>query len=115
MQKFWDEHQSECSDNFLKISHYYGYENDSKRYSGLEVSGVSRLVTVCMLEKYGSHNYSKELGEMVDTPPVWNNETAFWALENIKTGKLYRISGGHRDTTFSFSLLNAVNVDGFDK
>lgn len=114
LQKFWDEHQSECSDNFLKISHYYGYENDSKRYSGLEVSGVSRLVTVCMLEKYGSHNYSKELGEMVDTPPVWNNETAFWALENIKTGKLYRISGGHRDTTFSFSLLNAVNVDGFD-
>ena len=46
LQKFWDEHQSECSDNFLKISHYYGYENDSKRYSGLEVSGVSRLVTV---------------------------------------------------------------------
>lgn len=26
LQKFWDEHQSECSDNFLKISHYYGYE-----------------------------------------------------------------------------------------
>lgn len=114
LQKFWDEHQSECSENFLKISHYYGYENGSKRYSGLEVSGVSRLVTVCMLEKYGSHNYSEELGKMVDTPPVWNNETAFWALENIKTGKLYRISGGHRDTTFNLFLLDTKNIDGFN-
>lgn len=114
LQKFWNEHRSECDENFLKISNYYNYANDSKRYSGLEVSSVSRLVTVCMLEKYGSNYYSKELGKMVDTPPVWHNETAFWSLENIKTGKLYRISGGHRDTTFNLYLLDAVNVDGFD-
>jgi hypothetical protein len=113
LQKFWNENRSECSENFLKVSTYYNYENDSKRYSGLEVSGVSRLVTVCMLEKYGSHNYSEELGKMVDTPPVWNNETAFLALENIKTGKLYRISGGYRDTTFNLYLLDAANVEGF--
>lgn len=50
---------------------------------------------------------------MVDTPPVWHNKTSFWALENINTGKLYHISGGHRDTTFSLYLLDAVNVDGF--
>lgn len=113
LQKFWNEHRSECSDNFLKISYYYNYEKDLKRYSGLEVSGVSRLVIVCMLEEYGSHNYSEELGKMVDTPPVWNNKTAFSALENIKTGKLYHISGGHRDTTFTLSLLEAKNIDGF--
>lgn len=113
LQNFWNENRSECSENFLKVSTYYNYENDSKRYSGLEVSGVSRLVTVCVLEKYGSDYYSKELGGMVSTPPVWNNETAFLALENIKTGKLYRISGGYRDTTFSLYLLDAVNVDGF--
>lgn len=107
LQKFWDEHRPECSENFLKISHYYNYENDLKRYSGLEVSGVSRLVTVCRLEKYGSHNYSEEHGKMVDTPPVWNNETTFLALENIKTGKLYRASGSYRDTTFSLFLLDA--------
>lgn len=114
LQKFWDEHRPECSENFLKISHYYNYENDLKRYSGLEVSGVSRLVTVCRLEKYGSHNYSEEHGKMVDTPPVWNNETTFLALENIKTGKLYRASGSYRDTTFSLFLLDAKNVDGFN-
>ena len=50
LQNFWNENRSECSENFLKVSTYYNYENDSKRYSGLEVSGVSRLVTVCMLE-----------------------------------------------------------------
>lgn len=114
LQKFWNENRSECDENFLKISNYYNYANDSKRYSGLEVSGVSRLVTVCILDKYGSNYYSKELGKMVDTPPVWHNETAFLALENINTGKLYHISGGYRDTTFSLYLLDAVNVNGFN-
>lgn len=63
LQKFWNEHRSECDENFLKTRPRYDYENGSKRYLGLEVSGVSRLVTVCMLEKYGSHNYSEELSK----------------------------------------------------
>ena len=46
LQKFWDEHQSECSDNFLKISHYYGYENDSKRYSGLAIINVYNFLSI---------------------------------------------------------------------
>ena len=92
----------------------YDYDNRAKRYSGLEVSGFTRLVTVCKIEKYAVNSYSHELGKMTENPPMWHHEVAFWALENIKTGVLYYISGSYRDTTFNLRLLNEMHVDGFD-
>ena len=84
LQKFWNEHRSECGDDFLRVKNVYDYDNRAKRYTGLEVSGFTR------------------------------HEVAFWALENIKTGVLYYISGSYRDTTFNLRLLNEMHVDGFD-
>ena len=113
LQKFWNEHRSECGDDFLRVKNVYDYDNQAKRYAGLEVSGFTRLVTVCKIEKYAANSYSYELGKMTDNPPMWHHEVAFWALENIKTGVLYYISGSHRDTTFNLRLLNEMDVDGF--
>lgn len=114
LQKFWNEHRSECGDDFLRVKNVYDYDNRAKRYAGLEVSGFTRLVTVCKIEKYAANSYSYELGKMTDNPPMWHHEVAFWALENIKTGVLYYILGSYRDTTFNLRLLNEMHVDGFD-
>lgn len=86
LQKFWNEHRSECGDDFFRVENVYNYDNQAKRYAGLEVSGFTRLVTVCKIEKYAANSYSYELGKMTDNPPMWHHEVAFWALENIKTG-----------------------------
>ena len=114
LQKFWNEHRSECGDDFFRVKNVYDYDNRAKRYAGLEVSGFTRLVTVCKIGKYAANHYSDELGKMTENPPMWHHEVAFWALENIKTGVLYYISGSYRDTTFNLRLLNEMHVDGFD-
>lgn len=73
LQKFWNEHRSECGDDFLRVKNVYDYDNRAKRYAGLEVSGFTRLVTVCKIEKYAANSYSYELGKMTDNPPMWHS------------------------------------------
>ena len=64
LQKFWNEHRSECGDDFLRVKNVYDYDNRAKRYTGLEVNGFTRLVTVCKIEKYAANSYSHELDIM---------------------------------------------------
>ncbi len=44
LQKFWNEHRSECGDDFLRVKNVYDYDNRAKRYTGLEVSGFTVLL-----------------------------------------------------------------------
>ena len=50
LQKFWNEHRSECGDDFLRVKNVYDYDNRAKRYAGLEVSGLPVLLQCARLK-----------------------------------------------------------------